>query len=247
MVADRRCDSSGRVTIVLADDHAIVRGALRRLLEAKEGLEVVAEAGDVPAAVRKVRGYKPDLLVLDLNMPGGSSLAAIPAVRSASPRTAVVILTMQNEPEPARAAFRAGALGFVVKQAAEAELEDAIHAVLGGHPYLDPQIGARIATEGDPAPEVGGELSDGELDVLRLVALGYTTIDIANELCLSVRTVEARRSRIRRKTGCPTRSAMVGYALERGLLDGAHPDPDGLAQPAAQARLPLCRADRRPG
>ena len=169
------------------------------------------------------------------------------AAGTQSPRTAVVILTMLDEPEPARTAFRAGALGFVVKQAAEAELEDAVHAVLGGHPYLDPQIGARIAREGERAPEFRSELSDGELDVLRLVALGYTTIDIADALCLSVRTVEARRSRIRRKTGCRTRSVMVAYALERGLLDGAHPDPDGFAQPAAQAQLPLCRADRRPG
>ncbi len=239
MVApDRNGGASAHVRIVLADDHAIVRGALRRLLEAREGFEVVAEAGDVPAAVRKVLGHKPDLLLLDLNMPGGSSLAAIPALRSASPRTAVVILTMQNEPEPARTAFRTGALGFVLKEQAEHELEDAISAVLDGHPYLNPEIGGRIAVESEPAPKLRDQLSDGELEVLRLVALGYTTVDIANELCLSVRTVEARRSRVRRKIRRPTRSAMVAYAYEQGLLDGPGPDPGGRADATARPEAP---------
>ncbi len=116
------------------------------MIEAEPGFEVVAEAGDVGTALRKVRGFKPDVLVLDLNMPGGSSLEAIPTLLEASPRTAIVVLTMQDEPESARAVLRAGALAFVLKQAADSELEGAIHAALGGHTYLDPRLGARIAT-----------------------------------------------------------------------------------------------------
>ena len=244
--ADDNVDAiTGHATVVLADDHAIVRGALRRLLEAKEGLEVVAEAGDVPTAVRKVLGYKPDVVLLDLNMPGGSSLAAIPALRDVSPKTAVVILTMQDDPQTACAAFRAGALAFVLKEAAEDELGDAIRAVLAGHPYLDPQVGGRIAAERAFALEPRDELTDGELDVLRLVALGYTTADIGAELCLSVRTVEARRSRIRRKTRCRTRAAMVAYAYEHGLLDDPDPYRDGLAEAATRPQLQLCRTYER--
>lgn len=202
-------------TVVLADDHPVVRRGLRMLLDAEEGLEVVAEAGDVETAVRKVRGYKPDVLVLDLSMPGGSGLEAIPRVLEASPRTAIVVLTMQDEPEAARAALRAGALAFVLKEAADTELEDALHAALRGRRYLTPQLGARIAREPEPTPD---QLSDRELDVLRLIALGYSNGEIGQQLFLSVRTVESHRSHIARKLGRASRAELVSYAREHGLF-----------------------------
>jgi two-component system response regulator NreC len=217
--ASRSSSSSREVSpvarIVLADDHPVVRRGLRILLDEAEGLEVVAEAGDVDTAVRKVRGHKPEVLVLDLSMPGGSGLEAIPRVLEASPRTAIVVLTMQDEPEVARAALRAGALGFVLKEAADSELQDALHAALGGRPYLNPQLGARIASEPEATPN---ELSDREVEVLRLLALGYTNSEIADRLFLSVRTVESHRSNLAHKIGVASRFELVGYAREHGLF-----------------------------
>ncbi|MGZ4350196.1 MAG: response regulator, partial [Solirubrobacteraceae bacterium] len=134
---------------MLADDHTIVRSALRALLEAEAEFEVVAEAGDVDESVRKVLAYKPDAIVLDLSMPGGSSLSAIPRMLEVSPDTRIVVLTMENEPRFAREALRAGALGFVLKDAADAELVSAVRAALNGQRYLNPQLGGLIAA----APE----------------------------------------------------------------------------------------------
>ena len=213
-----RPDARTAVTVVLADDHPVVRRGLRKLLDAQEGVKVVAEAGDVRATLRKVRGYKPSILVLDLNMPGGSTLEAIPTFLEASPSTAIVVLTMQDEPETARAALRAGALAFVLKEAADTELEDAMHAALAGDPYLNPRLGARVATE--PEAMTGGVdgLSDREREVLRLLALGYTNAEIANDLFLSVRTVETHRSHIQLRTGATSRAELVSFAREHGLF-----------------------------
>jgi len=197
---------------VLADDHALVRRGLRVLLDAEEGVEVVAEAGDVGATLRKTRGYKPNVLVLDLNMPGDSSLEAIPKLLEISPGTRIVILAMQNERHWARAALRAGALGFVLKEASDAELLDAVHAAVAGHQYLNPRLGARIAAE--PEPGSTDELSDRELEVLRLLTLGYTNGEIARLLYLSTRTVESHRSHILRKVGCTSRAELVSYVRE---------------------------------
>src|SRR5271165_3619471 len=151
------------IRIVLADDHAVVRSGLRLLLDNEPDFEVVAEASDVAGASRYVRGHHPAVLVLDLNMPGGSSLEAIPAIREESPDTQIVVLTMQQEPAFARQALGSGALGYVLKEAADAE--------------------------------------------------------IAEQLYLSVRTVETHRSHIQQKLRLSTRAELVGYALERGLID----------------------------
>lgn len=205
------------MTIVLADDHTIVRSGLRLLLDAEAGIEVVAEAGDVEEAARRVLAYKPSVLVLDLSMPGGSSLEAIPRMRAASPRTAVVVLTMESEPRFARAALRAGALGFVLKEAADSELVQAVRAAAAGLRYLNPQLGAAIAAE--PEPRVGAPdgLTDREVEVLRLVVLGHTNAEIATRLYLGVRTVESLRSNIQHKTGTATRAELVSYAREHDL------------------------------
>ncbi len=207
---------------MLADDHAIVRSALRALLESDGEFEVVAEAGDVDEAVRKVLAYKPDVIVLDLSMPGGPSLAAVPRMLKASQSTAIVVLTMENEPRFAREAFRAGALGFVLKEAADAELVAAVKAAVGGLRYLNPQLGGLVAMAPDAPAGPPGGLTEREADVLRLVALGHTNAEIANQLYLSVRTVESHRAHIQQKLGRTTRAELVAYATEHGLLDVEH-------------------------
>jgi two-component system response regulator NreC len=204
------------IRIVLADDHAVVRSGLRLLLDTEDAFEVVAEAGDVDSARRYVRGHRPSVLVLDLNMPGGSSLEAIPLIREESPDTRIVVLTMQQEPAFAREALRAGALGYVLKEAADDELVEAVRRAAVGEHYLNPRLGARIAAE--PLPRPPDDLSQREIDVLRLIARGHTNAEIAEQLFLSVRTVETHRSHIQQKLGLSTRAELVGYALERGLI-----------------------------
>jgi two-component system, NarL family, response regulator NreC len=209
--------SSEAIRIVLADDHAVVRSGLRMLLDSEDGFEVVAEASDVEGAGRYVRGHHPDVLVLDLNMPGGSSVEAIPVIRSESPDTQIVVLTMQQEPAFAREALGAGALGYVLKEAADEELVEAVRRAAVGESYLNPRLGARIASEPPPGPP--DDLSEREVDVLRLIALGHTNAEIAEQLFLSVRTVETHRSHIQQKLRLSTRAELVGYALERGLIN----------------------------
>src|SRR6266480_1279844 len=209
------------ISIVLADDHAVVRSGLRLLLDAEADFEVVAEAGDAAAAARYVRGHHPAVLVLDLNMPGGSSLEAIPAIRQSSPATQIVILTMQEEPAFARQALTAGAIGYVLKEAADEELVEAVRRAAAGELYLNPRLGARVASEPPPGPPDG--LSDREVDVLRLIALGHTNAEIATQLFLSVRTVESHRAHIQRKLDLSSRAELVRYALGRGLVGTATP------------------------
>lgn len=206
------------ITVVLADDHTIVRSGLRMLLDAEPDLEVVAEAADVDEAVRRVLAYKPSVIVLDLSMPGGSSLEAIPRMLEVSTRTAVVVLTMENEPRFARAALRAGALGFVLKEAADTELVQAVRAAATGARYLNPQLGAAIAAEPDTPAGPPDGLSEREVEVLRLVVLGHTNAEISERLYLSVRTVESHRSNIQQKTGSSTRADLVAYARKNSLM-----------------------------
>jgi two-component system response regulator NreC len=204
-------------TIVLADDHTVVRNALRLLLDAEPGFEVVAEAGDVDAALRYVRGHKPTVLILDLNMPGRSSLDAVPDLRAASPETEIVVLTMQNEPAFARRALQAGVRGYVVKEAADAELVQAVRSAAAGDTYLQPALGARLAAGEDRGGE--DELSERERDVLRLIALGHTNAEVAEQLFISIRTVESHRAHIQQKLSLSSRAELVRYAIERGLIE----------------------------
>jgi two-component system, NarL family, response regulator NreC len=204
------------IRIVLADDHAVVRSGLRLLLDAERDFEVVAEASDVDSARRFVRGHRPDVLVLDLNMPEGSSLGAISVMREESPGTQIVVLTMQQEPAFAREALGAGALGYVLKDAADDELVEAVRNAAAGESYLNPRLGARIAAAPPPGPP--DDLSEREVGVLRLIALGHTNAEIAQRLYLSVRTVETHRSHIQQKLGLSTRAELVDYALKHGLM-----------------------------
>ncbi len=211
--------STQRTTIVLADDHTLVRSGLRVLLEADGEFEVVAEAGEVEEAYRKVLAYKPQVLVLDLSMPGGSSLEAIPRMLKASAHTAIVVLTMEDEPRFAREALRVGALGFVLKEAADTELVEAVRAATRGQRYLNPQLGGLIAAEPPTPAGPPDNLTEREVEVLKLVALGHTNAEISQKLYLSVRTVESHRAHIQQKAGRTSRSELVAYAREHGLLD----------------------------
>jgi two-component system, NarL family, response regulator NreC len=204
------------IRIVLADDHAVVRSALRMLLDAEPGLEVVAEAGDVDGAIRYLRGHRPEVLILDLNMPGRASLEALPDIKEASPETRIVVLTMQSEPAFAREAMQAGVLGYILKEAADTELVKAVRLAAQGRTYLQPDLGARLAAEPPDAPD---DLSERELEILRYIALGHTNGEIADQLLISVRTVESHRSHIQQKLHLAKRSELVRYALERGMLD----------------------------
>jgi two-component system response regulator NreC len=204
------------ISIILADDHTVVRRALRLLLDEEPGFEVVAEADDAESAVRYVRGHKPTVLILDLNMPGRPSLEAIPDIREASPETKIVVLTMQKEPAFARQALQLGVLGYVLKEAADDELVQAIRRAAAGDTYLQPALGAKLAAEPESA---ANDLSERETDVLRLIALGHTNAEIAERLYISVRTVETHRAHIQQKLGVSSRAELVRSALSRGLVE----------------------------
>jgi two-component system response regulator NreC len=187
------------------------------LLEAEPGFEVVAEAGNADDAIRYARGHKPDVLILDLNMPGRPSFDAIGEIREASPETEVVVLTMQDEPAFARRALQAGVRGYVLKEAADSELVQAVRSASVGETYLQPALGARLATEPNDAP--GDELSEREREVLRLIALGHTNAEIASQLYLSIRTVESHRAHVQQKLRLSSRAELVRFALENGLVE----------------------------
>jgi two-component system response regulator NreC len=209
---------SDTVRLVLVDDHEVVRGGLRRVLEAQPGWSVEAEAGDIDRALRAVLGHKPDVLVLDLNLGGVSSLEHIPELLERSPGTRIVVLTMQTEPGYARDALRAGASAYVLKESAEDELVSAVSAAARGETYLTPRIGAMIAAE--PAgSEADGELTRREQEILRLLALGHTNGEIADQLFLSRRTIETHRATIQRKLDLSTRAELTRYAIEHKLLE----------------------------
>jgi len=200
-------------TVVLADDHPVVRAGVRTLLQAQPSLKVVAEFADLPSTVRGVPTLRPDVLVLDLAMAGSSSLSAIPGLLASSPGLRLIVLTMHDEPGFAREALRLGAHGYVLKETAADELVLAVRSVLRGTTYLQPSLGARLAKQDQPA----GNLTDREREVLRLLATGHTNAEIARELFLSLRTVESHRGQIRAKLNVETRAQINAYAQEHGL------------------------------
>lgn len=214
-------DGSGgdhTITVVLADDHELVRDGIRMVLEAEPDIEVVAQASDAESAARYVLGHKPSILVLDLSMPGRPSLEMMPQITENSPETAVIVVTMQNEPAFAKQALQSGARGFVVKQSAASELVSAVRTVLDGETYINPSLGARMVAAPDPPSGPPDDLTPREVEVLGLIALGYMNPEIADRLVLSVRTVETHRANIQRKTGLSTRAELVAYAMENGLV-----------------------------
>lgn len=209
-------DVESTITVVLADDHVIVRDGVRMVLEAQDDIEVVAEAGTAEDAARYVLGHKPSILVLDLNMPGAPSLEMIPKVLENSPGTKVIVLTMQSEPAFVRTALQAGASGYVVKHSAAKELVDAIRTAMSGKTYLNPTLGAKLAA----APASSGppdELTPREIEILGLLAQGFMNPEVAEKLVLSTRTVETHRANIQRKTGISTRAELIAYAKEHQI------------------------------
>jgi two-component system response regulator NreC len=206
------------ISIVLADDHPVVRSGLRVLLESDGRFAVVGQAGDVAGTEEAVHAHHPRVLVLDLNLGGESSLDAIPRLRADVPGTQIVVLTMQEDPAFARAALRSGAIGYVLKDAADAELMTAVTLASEGRTYLNSELGAHLAAqlpEGDARPD---KLTPREVEVLTLIALGHTNGEIAAALHLSVRTVESHRAHIQQKVGLTTRAELVGYARDRGIV-----------------------------
>jgi two-component system response regulator NreC len=206
------------ITIVVADDHEVVRAGLRMLLDAEADFAVVAEAGSVELTERRVAAHRPMVLVLDINMPDGSSIPSIPQILDSSPETNIVMLTMHGDPELAREALRAGATGFVLKEAAEDELIQAVRMAADGRTYLNPELGARLAAQAPVSSGPPDDLSAREVEVLRLIAHGHTNAEIASQLFLSVRTVESHRAHIQQKTRRNSRAELVAYARENGLF-----------------------------
>jgi two-component system, NarL family, response regulator NreC len=204
------------IEVVVADDHALMRRSLRRLLESEQNVRVIAEADDLTGAVAHVRGRRPHVLVLDLGMCGVSSLQTIGALRERTPETQIVVVTMEENPAFAQRALAAGALGFVSKDRAEVDLPEAVRAAAREEEYLSPSVAARLAALHRSL--TSDELTVREVEVLRLIALGYTTVEIARKLHVSPRTIETHRAHIHSKLGMRTRAELVRYALRRGLL-----------------------------
>lgn len=204
------------ITVILADDHTAVRRNLRVVLDREDGVEVIAEAADIATVMRHVPAHLPHVLVLDLHMPNGSSIGAIRRLRAEVPDTEIVVLTMEESPAFAQQALDAGALGFVIKDKADDELPAAVRRAARGEEY----VSARVAAGLQALRELVDDeiLSPRETEILRLIALGHTSAEIAEMLHISRRTVETHRARIHRKLGADTRAELVSYALRSHLI-----------------------------
>jgi DNA-binding NarL/FixJ family response regulator len=214
----------GKLRVVLADDHPIVRGGLRTLIEGQPDMEVVGEASDGLAAVRVVAELTPDLVVMDVSMPALGGAEATERIKQANPGVRVVALTSYEDKGYAQLLLAAGASGYVLKRSAAEELVRALRAVAAGGVYLDPTTAGQLmpGLVGRASRELGAgvELSDREAEVLRLVARGYAIKEIAAGLDVSVRTVETYKARATEKLGLKSRADIVRYAAQRGWLEG---------------------------
>lgn len=208
-------------SILLVDDHAVLRAGLRLLFDGQPDLRVIGEAEDVRTAVVQATTLQPDLILLDLSLTGSSGLAAIPALRAVAPHSRILVLTMHDDEGYVRQALAAGANGYVLKRAADAELIAAIRAVLRGELYIHPALTRQLLEDllpQTPALNPWESLSEREREVLLLVARGYTAAEIAEQLSLSPKTVETYRTRGMEKLGLRSRAALVQYALNHNLL-----------------------------
>jgi two-component system response regulator NreC len=208
------------ITVLIVDDHAVVRSGLHLLLDAEPDIVVVGEAGDVRTAVFEAREKHPDVVLMDVVMPGPSGIDGVPQVLREAPDAHVLVLSMQDDPRYVREAFSAGASGYVLKEAVDAELVAAVREVAGGNRYVHPALGARlVAAEAEArAREEADPLSEREREVMRLLALGHTNQEIAKMLYISVRTAETHRAHIMQKLRLSTRAELVRYALDQGLM-----------------------------
>ncbi|MFQ5613277.1 MAG: response regulator [Anaerolineae bacterium] len=217
---------TGPIRILLADDHAVLRAGLKALLNTEPDMQVVGEAGDGRQCVRAAADLKPDVILLDLNMPHCNGLEALTQLRQRTPNSRVLILTMHDDAGYLRQALAAGSAGYILKQAADTELLTAIRTVYHGGVFLHPghtKILLEDASDqtppSSPTDDLMARLSERELEVLRLIALGHSNKEIAGMLHLSVKTVETYKARIMEKLTLKSRAALVRFALEHGLLD----------------------------
>jgi two-component system, NarL family, response regulator NreC len=213
------------IRVLIVDDHAIVRTGLRRVLDGEPDIETVGEAADAERAIFEAIENAPDVVLLDVMMPGKGGIEGMPAILQAAPDARVLVLSMQDDPRYVREAFDAGASGYVLKEAADTEVVAAVRAVAAGDRYLHPSLGARLFAAESAERQRAEEdpLSDREREVLGLLALGHTNQEIAKMLFISVRTAETHRAHIMRKLGLGSRAELVRYALAEGLLE---PKPD---------------------
>lgn len=209
------------ISVVIVDDHAVVRSGLRMLLEAEEDIHVEDEGGTADEAVRLARLHKPNVVLLDVTMPGRGGLEAAGEIKQAAPEANILVLSMHDDPSYVRVAFAAGASGYLLKEAADADLVAAVREVASGARYVHPTLGASLAAaEAEAAATAAADpLSDREHDVLRLLALGHTNQEIAEMLYISVRTAETHRAHIMQKLRLSTRAELVRYALQHGLVE----------------------------
>jgi two-component system response regulator NreC len=209
------------IRTALCDDHRVVRSGLRRLLQDEPDIEVVGEAGTAGEAVALAQVERPDVFIMDQGLPGTSGIEAIHKLREVSPATRVLMLTVHEDVAYLRAAFEAGAAGYLVKDAADVELVQAVRTVASGRQYVHPTLGAALLAPETTAARPqgpGGALSEREIEVLRLVALGFTNAEIAGRLVVSVRTVETDRAHLQQKLGLRSRAELVRFAQEHHLL-----------------------------
>lgn len=213
------------IRILIADDHALLRAGLRKLLDAEPDLEVVGEAGDGPETLARIKELAPDVVLLDLTMPRMNGLEVLRSIRDAASRTRILVLTMHDDEGYLREALEEGASGYVLKQAADTELLSAIRAVHGGGTFLHPAHTKLLLEsmidrqKAQPSQETEPRLSPREQEILHLIALGYTNQQAADTLYLSVKTVETYRARLMAKLGLRTRADLVRYAMQKGLLE----------------------------
>lgn len=209
------------IRVLVVDDHAVVRSGLRRVLDAEQDIETVGEAASAERAVFEALEHKPDVVLMDVVMPGKSGIEGMPALLQAVPEARVLILSMQDDPHYVREAFEAGASGYVLKEAADTDVVEAVRAVAGGTRYVHPALGARlVAAETEERKRAESDpLSEREREVLRLLALGHTNQEIAALLYISVRTAETHRAHIMQKLSLSSRAELVRYALDHGLID----------------------------
>jgi two-component system response regulator NreC len=221
---DPSIESESQISIVLADDHNVIRAGLRSMLEAEADLRVIGEAADSAAAKKLASDRRPNVLVLDLQMPGAEPARDIQALRENVPDTAIVVLTMQSDPRKARDLLRAGAAGYVLKQAADRKLTEAIRIAAGGGSYIDPELGGALAKlEADPLDD----LSERERELLRLLAMGHTNREIGERLFLSVRAIEVNRAKLVEKLGLESRPDLVRFAIAHGVIAGSDTSASG--------------------
>lgn len=219
-----------KARIILADDHALVRDGLRRAIEGEPDLEVVGEAANVAATIEQVSAARPDILLLDVTMPGGGGIVALREIRKAGLPTRALVLTMHDDPEYLRVALISGASGFILKHAAGREVVTAIRTVLQGRMYVDPTLAGVALKEVLQPPQPSqprGEttvdrLSPRERRVLRDLTLGFTNKEVAERLAVSIKSIETYRARLSQKLGLSRRSDLVRYAIAHNLMDVDH-------------------------